>query len=226
MAATPGARPVGAGSSGTTARRRGSRYGNFVKWLRKAHGWLGLWGAAFGLMFGTTGFFLNHRGGPLKVSTGVPIVSSMQLPLPTPAPNTPAELTAWLKDRLALQQEGRSRRERGHTVEWGDQTVEQPEHWTINFAGPRNNVQAEYWVGSQSVSVKRSENTLLAALTNLHKGVGLSVPWVLLIDTLAGSLILLSLTGLVLWIDSHKPRTVAYVLVGGSLLAIVVCAMV
>ena len=48
------------------ARQQRSRRATFVKWLRKVHGWIGLWGAALGLLFGTTGFLLNHRGGPLK----------------------------------------------------------------------------------------------------------------------------------------------------------------
>ena len=47
-------------------RRGRSRRATFIKWLRKVHGWVGLWGAVLGLLFGTTGFLLNHRGGPLK----------------------------------------------------------------------------------------------------------------------------------------------------------------
>ena len=74
------------------ARQQRSRRATFVKWLRKVHGWIGLWGAALGLLFGTTGFLLNHRGGPLRVSTGEPQVSVVQVPLPQPAPETPREL--------------------------------------------------------------------------------------------------------------------------------------
>jgi hypothetical protein len=69
------------------------------------------------------------------------------------------------------------------------------------------------------VTVKRSENSFLATLTNLHKGVGLSVGWVLLIDTLAGSIILLSLTGVLLWTELNKRKTVGVVLVMGSIVA-------
>jgi hypothetical protein len=86
-------------------------------------------------------------------------------------------------------------------------------------------VQAEYWVGNGYVSVKRTRNSLLATLNNLHKGVGLSVGWVLLIDTIAGSLILLSLTGVLLWTELNKRRVVGVVLVGGSVMATVVCAV-
>jgi hypothetical protein len=45
---------------------------------------------------------------------------------------------------------------------------------------------------------------------------------VLLIDTLAGSLILLSLTGVLLWTELNKRKTVGLVLVAGSIAAAVV----
>jgi hypothetical protein len=95
----------------------------------------------------------------------------------------------------------------------------QPEFWQVAIAGPGHNVQAEYWVGNGFVSVKRTQNSLLSTMNNLHKGVGLSVGWVLLIDTIAGSLILLSLTGVLLWTELNKRRTVGVVLVAGSIVA-------
>ncbi|MEA3090390.1 MAG: uncharacterized protein QOJ04_1732, partial [Caballeronia sp.] len=53
------------------------------------------------------------------------------------------------------------------------------------------------------------------------KGVGLSVGWVLLIDTLAGSIILLSLTGVLLWTELNKRKTVGAVIVMASIVAMV-----
>ncbi|WP_408506217.1 PepSY-associated TM helix domain-containing protein [Paraburkholderia sediminicola] len=202
------------------ARQQRSRRATFVKWLRKVHGWIGLWGAALGLLFGTTGFLLNHRGGPLKVSTGEPQVSVVQVPLPQPAPETPRELGKWLKQELKLAgSPGRAQKELAHPVAWGERSVLQPEHWQLTFSSPHENTAAEYWVGNGYVTVKRSENSFLATLTNLHKGVGLSVGWVLLIDTLAGSIILLSLTGVLLWTELNKRKAVGVVLVMGSIVA-------
>ncbi|MGA7782826.1 MAG: PepSY-associated TM helix domain-containing protein [Paraburkholderia sp.] len=192
----------------------------FIKWLRKVHGWIGLWGAALGLLFGTTGFLLNHRGGPLRVSTGEPVVSTVQVPLPQPAPETPRELAKWLKQELKLQgKPGRMQNEPEHQVAWGDRSMTQPEHWQISFGSPRENTSAEYWVGNDYVTVKRSENSFLATLTNLHKGVGMSIGWVLVVDTLAGSIILLSLTGVLLWSELNRRKTIGAVLVIGSIVA-------
>ena len=33
----------------------------FVRWVRRTHGWFGLWGAVLGLLMGFSGIWLNHR---------------------------------------------------------------------------------------------------------------------------------------------------------------------
>lgn len=206
------------------ARKQRSRRATFIKWLRKVHGWVGLWGAVLGLMFGSTGFLLNHRAGPLKVSPGEPQVEQMQIALPEGSRfRSPMEMAHWLKDELKIDgKPGKPRREPAHPVAWGDHSVVQPEFWQVGIPGPKQSVQAEYWVGNGYVSVKRTENSLLGTMNNLHKGVGLSVGWVLFIDTIAGSLILLSLTGVLLWTELNRRRTVGVLLVLGSIAAAVI----
>jgi hypothetical protein len=205
-----------------SARKQRSRRTTFIKWLRKVHGWIGLWGAVLGLLFGTTGFLLNHRAGPLKISSGEPQVSQMQMAAPAQGLKSPMELGKWLKQELKLDGNiGRPKREPAHAVGWGDQKTMQPELWTVAVASPGGSVSAEYWVGNGFVSVKRTENSFLATMSNLHKGVGLSVGWVLLIDTLAGSIILLSLTGVLLWTELNKRKTVGAVIVMASIVAMV-----
>ncbi|MGH8798457.1 MAG: PepSY-associated TM helix domain-containing protein, partial [Caldimonas sp.] len=75
------------------------------------------------------------------------------------------------------------------------------------FATARTNAQAEYWVGNGYVSVKRGAHNWIASLTNLHKGTGAGAAWVLLVDTLAGSILLLSISGVLLWVLTHRRRT-------------------
>ncbi|MDP1636665.1 MAG: PepSY-associated TM helix domain-containing protein [Candidatus Nitrotoga sp.] len=45
-------------------------------------------------------------------------------------------------------------------------------------------------------------------LNNLHKGNGVGIPWILFADTIAGSIILLSLTGVVLWTQLNRRRMI------------------
>jgi len=208
------------------ARRQRSRRANFIKWLRKVHGWVGLWGAVLGLMFGATGFLLNHRAGPMKVPTGQPQVEELQMAVPNKPFHSPMDMAKWLKGELKIDgKPGRMKREPAHPVAWGDRSTIQPEFWQVGFAAPTQTVQAEYWVGNGFVAVKRTQNSFLATMTNLHKGTGLSIGWMLLVDTIAGSLILLSLTGVLLWTELNKRRVVGVALVGGSIIAAVACGL-
>jgi hypothetical protein len=196
-AAAPAPRPVPAAPSGRAV---------FVKWLRKMHGWIGLWGAVLGLLFGGTGILLNHRA-VLKIPAAQAQESTVQLPLPSPAPGDPQALASWLRAALALAPEAtRVKAEAPKPVAWGDKALTQPARWSAAFVSPGASVQAEYWVGNSFVSVKRSDNNVFATLANLHKGVGMSVGWILLVDTLAGSIILLSLTGVLLWTLVNRQR--------------------
>ena len=177
-----------------------------LRLLRNAHGWIGLWGAALGLLFGCTGILLNHRT-LMKIPAGATQESSIELTLPAPPPDSAQALAGWLQHELKLERPAdRVRVELARQVAWGDQTLSQPARWQINFSAPRNSVQAEYWTGSAHVSVKRSANNLYATLMNLHKGVGMDASWILFADSGAGSILLLSLSGVMLWTRLERGR--------------------
>ena len=196
-AATPSARPHSAWN----------RH-NVIRWLRKMHGWIGLWGATLGLLFGTSGILLNHRA-VLKIPAVQVQESTVQLPLPQPAPESAQAMVEWLRGELKLDHPNlKSREEPAHGVAWGDKSMTQPGHWQMSLTTPRMNVQADWWVGNSFITLKRSDNNFFAVLTNLHKGVGMGVAWVLLADTLAGSIILLSLSGVVLWTQLNRKRLI------------------
>ena len=59
----------------------------FVRWVRKTHGWFGLWGALLGLMTGVSGVWLNHRA-VMKLPLPDQQQSSAQVALPDPRPQT------------------------------------------------------------------------------------------------------------------------------------------
>jgi hypothetical protein len=220
-------------SSATPQLRRTNVRASAVVWLRRTHGWVGLWGATLGLLFGLSGIWLNHRS-VLKL----PIEqarSNSQLALPGPPPASAQDLAAWLQVALQMDAPANNLRvEPARPVAWAERAkgpgrgeaapappaLLQPEHWTISFGGPRETVQAEYWAGNRSVSVRRTANGVVGTLANLHKGVGMPVAWVLLVDTLAGSMILLSLSGLALWMLTRRRRAVGIALFGAGLAAV------
>jgi hypothetical protein len=51
------------------------------------------------------------------------------------------------------------------------------------------------------------------------------VPWILLIDTLAGSLIFLSISGVILWWETNRRRLVGLTIFGVSVAITVAIAM-
>ncbi len=193
-----------------------------VAWLRKTHGWIGLWGATLGLLFGISGIWLNHRSVlqlPLEQAR-----SNSQLALPEPAPADAQALAAWLQSALQMGAPATNVRvEKSRPAPWAEPAasaaVMQPEHWIINFNAPDTQIQADWWVGNRTVAVRRTDAGVIATLTNLHKGVGMPVAWILLVDTLAGSMILLSLSGLTLWMLTRRKRALGLAIVATALAA-------
>ena len=202
----------------------------FVRWVRKTHGWFGLWGALLGLMMGTSGVWLNHRA-TLKLELPAQTQMNAQLALPDPAPATSADMAVWLQGALKMDRPANNVRiERARPVPWmerggPDKPLMQPERWMFAFGGPNRLVQVEYWAGNKSASVRTTENGFFATLTNLHKGVGMPIPWILLIDTLAGGLIFLSLSGVILWWETNRRRGLGLTIFGLSIAATVGLAL-
>ena len=202
----------------------------FVRWVRRTHGWFGLWGALLGLMFGFSGVWLNHRN-VMKLQLPAQQQINAQLELPDPRPATIDAMEAWLQQTLKLDRPAATKRvERARPVAWvekgGEQRpLSQPERWTLNFAAPNHVVQVEYWAGNKSVGVRTTENGFVATLTNLHKGTGMPVPWILLIDTLAGSMIFLSISGAILWWETHRRRGLGIAIFGVSVVVTVALAV-
>ncbi len=214
--------------------RRVARRVAFVRWVRRTHGWFGLWGALLGLMMGVSGVWLNHRN-VMKLQLPSQQQINAQLELPDPKPATIDALAAWLQQAMKLDRPVNNQRvERARPVAWTEKGAEkggeqrpltQPERWTLNFGGPNHVVQVEYWVGNKSVGVRTTENGFIATLANLHKGTGMPVPWILLVDTLAGSLIFLSISGAILWWETHRRRGLGIAIFGASVVVTVALAV-
>jgi len=132
----------------------------FVRWVRRMHGWFGLWGALLGLMTGLSGVWLNHRA-TLKLELPSQQHMNAQLALPDPAPPTADAMAAWLQGALKLDRGPNNVRiEKARPVPWADKGAErgasrngerplmQPERWMFNFGGPNRLVQVEYWAGN------------------------------------------------------------------------------
>jgi len=74
------------------------------------------------------------------------------------------------------------------------------------FEAPQRYARAEYYVGNRYVRIETFDPNLIATLTRLHQAIGVSALWVLFADSIAGSMILLALSGLVLWTRLDRRR--------------------
>lgn len=207
-----------------------------LRWLKRTHAWTGFWGAMIFLLLGTSGFFLNHRS-QMKIDTGEPVeVSAMDIAVPAGSIGDADALGKWAKDELGLTSEprpprggpgegkGGERRNGGAGREKaGDEARkaflgkehEEAEKIELGFNHPNGKVTVEHVAGSASVSVKQESQNFLGFIKNLHKGSGVGIAWILLIDTIAGALITMSLTGFLLWTRLHGSRIVG----GGIVIA-------
>ncbi len=191
--------------------------GRFLRWLRRVHGWMGLWGAVLGLLFGMTGFLLNHRS-VMKIPALQMEQSQFQLPLPAQHPATAQALAEWLQQELQTGHPAlKVGSEPEKQVQWRGRTIPQPAQWRVEFHTLQNSWSADYLVGNSYVSIKRQQANAWGFLMRLHKGVGMDSGWVLLADSLAGAMVMLALTGVLLWARMRGSRLTLAGLCGGSL---------
>jgi uncharacterized protein len=204
-----GASRVMRGALGYPAPRRGVTRtitrGRLLDWIRVAHLWLGLWGAMLGLLFGLTGFLMNHRA-LLRIPVERAGISRAQVAIPAAFAN-PDEFTTWLRGRFALPKaRAVLRNESSASVRFRGQELMQPERWLATLATPKFSVSARHVPGSGVIDLETQDASGWGLLMRLHTGSGASVVWVLIVDTVAGALILLVLSGVLLWTRLRTPR--------------------
>lgn len=194
---------------------------NTIRLLRKIHGWLGLWGALLGLLFGVSGFLLNHRS-VMKIPAAKMEESEIQLAVPAPFPKDNKEFTRFIQHALDVHQDpvkpktprgsGKPERE----ARFMDKDVKQPQTFKVSFQLPQAHIEAEYVAGNQYALVKREDANIWGFLTRMHKGVGANTFWVLLADSIGGAMLVLSITGVLLWTKMRGSRLAMVGLIGGS----------
>jgi hypothetical protein len=199
--------------------------GRFLVWLRRTHAWMGLWGAAMGLLFGVTGILLNHRN-EMKIPLAKHEETRQVLTPPGASLESPEALEAWLRAEFKLPDaKSRIQKKPGGPAPWGGGRIEQPENWRITLTTPNLSVNAEYWKGDAATHVEQKEANVWATLVSFHKGSGMSNAWILLTDTLAGALLVLAITGTLLWSRLHGPRLLAAGLIGTTLTGVLVLSL-
>jgi hypothetical protein len=199
--------------------------------VRQLHLWIGAWGAIAAILFGISGFMQNHRG-IMKLPQGdTTEISSVEMEVPESARQTREEMRAWLHDVQHIDVE--IQRARGGGPSAGGRGAEggrrggdsgpggggagpggSGKRWMFNGGNARILTQVEYVEGASTATVRKSENSPLAILSRLHKGVGGGVPWILLTDSFAVAMVLLGISGIILWARGRTVAQMAFSIVG------------
>ena len=207
----------------------------FVRWVRRTHGWFGLWGALLGLMAGTSGIWLNHRS-VMKLELPDQQQTNAQLAIARSAAGDGRRhgrlAAADAQGRSSGDQRagrafaacsvGRTRRPR---EDWGGPAADAARALDLRFRRAQQGDAGRVLGRQRSAGVRTTQNGFIATLTNLHKGTTMPAPWILLIDTLAGAMIFLSISGVILWWETHRRRLAGIVIFGVSVAVTVALAM-
>ncbi|WP_337847894.1 PepSY-associated TM helix domain-containing protein [Sphingomonas sp.] len=202
--------------------------GRFIRWLKRIHAWTGFWGAALFFMMGLSGVLLNHRE-IWKIETGQPVeVSAMNIAVTPGQITDQTTLGAWAKREFGLLSEPRPPRKEGgppavaaapETRRFMGRDHVEADTWTLAFNQPNGRLTVEYIKGSASVAVRQDAQNIFGLIRNLHKGSGAGLAWVLFMDSIAGALIAMSITGFLLWSRMHGPRLAGGGIALGSVIA-------
>lgn len=245
-----------------TLAQKNAHRGRVLRTLRKIHGWLGLWGAVLGLLFGVSGFLLNHRA-VLKIPAAKMEESEIQLQIAQPYPQDQKAFVRYVQQALDISQDpvkpkgkgenGKAENGKGengkgengkssnaiaeqsgkaggkanaemhakgeHEASFMGKEMKQPPVWKAEFQLPHAAIKAEYIPGNQYAKVERQDANVWGFIMRMHKGVGANPAWVLLADTIAGAMLFLSITGVLLWTKMRGSRLAMAGLIGGSLIA-------
>ncbi len=194
--------------------------------IRQLHLWIGAWGAVAAILFGISGFMQNHRG-VMKLPQGDSTeVSKVELEVPEPARASRDAMREWLRDSQHIEVESqRSPPGRGgESARRGGEGDGQrgKSRWMFTGGNARVVTQVEYVEGAESLTVRKAEQSPLAILERLHKGVGGGIAWILLGDSFAFALVALGISGIIMWARGRSPRQMVFSIVGVAAIVLLV----
>lgn len=216
--------------------------------IRKLHLWIGAWGAVAAILFGVSGFLQNHRG-VMKLPQGDSTeISKVELEVPESARASREGIREWLRDQQHIEVE--NQRGPGRGGESGSRGAEaagrggeaaraaaqpgsrggeaegqrggQGGRWMFAGGNARITTQVEYVPGASTVTIRKIQQSPLAILERLHKGVGGGIAWILLGDSFALAMIALGISGLIMWARGRSVRQMVFSIVGVAAVVLLV----
>ena len=183
---------------------------NFLRWLRRTHAWLGMAGAAAGVILGISGITLNHRA---NLSSRLPTsISTYQVEVPQVGFTQQPEFERFVQEKLDIKGPAtvpRGAAVRPAVVEVGSRLLDQPRHFEAYYASASEAINVSYINGNAYIDVEHTERGLLSTWNRLHLASASGFGWILIVDAFSGAMIVLSVTGILLWSRLTGPRLLA-----------------
>ena len=221
---------------------RGVQSPGILVWLRRSHAWLGIWGAVAGILFGVTTILMVHSDlFPVNEAEE----SIVHLPVNDTEIGSNDDLGAFVKSELDLKTDWGLPRGRGGRAAAGaagtnaavmgsvgqrggaaaGERSRQPVYFT-QFTSPGRTLDLRYVAGNEYIEITRTERSFMGTLNRLHRGNGAQLGWTLLGDAFSGALVVLAVSGVLLWSRMDGSRLLAVGLGGAGLLSALYFAMV
>jgi hypothetical protein len=186
--------------------------------MRQVHLWIGAWGAIAAIVFGFSGLVLNHRFA-LELPQGARETDEpVRIQVPEAARADVEAMARWLDTEHGMKPLSKRVRPAPGPTDVGRAKAEQPEQWTLAGGNATDGWSAEYALGDASLKLERTHFSPVATLSRLHKSAGGGLGWILLGDSFALAMVLLGITGIVMWARGRRPRDMLFSVLGVSAL--------
>lgn len=175
------------------APRHGAMYRSILHTSRAIHTYLSMLAIVLFVFFAATGFMLNHPGW-----FGIDDTDTRELTVTIPANVIDS------RDKLALVEYLRTQGATGavQPFDW----PEDGDPFRVGFKSPRAQCDADITLPSRETALRIESRRLAGMLSRLHTARDAGQVWQLLLDITAALLILVSITGLILWQSLPKRR--------------------
>ena len=181
-----------------------------LRWLRRIHAYLGLTIGAGAILFAVTAITLAHDNFGIeneieREQDQISVPENLHI-------DSAAGLADLVKRELGLQTRFREGAGMGMGMGMGGANT-----LVVSFVAPSGGVTASYVRGASHIEIDRETRGFLNTINRMHQGTAIPTSWKVMGDVVAWAIVLLSITGLLMWSGTHGRRLLAVGLLGSTL---------
>lgn len=168
----------------------------FLKWLRRTHGWLGVGGAVAGVLFSITTLLMEHDDFGLNDEPIPNTVETLQVP------------ESALASFESFRQFARSEVGARGAGEPTGQGAEGPDY-AVRFNSPGDVITVRFDAATGTAEAVTNHRSFIDVINRFHRAEGVPLGWRIFSDAFTGALIVLAITGVMMWTRLHGTRLLA-----------------